>query len=564
MSLTVNSINVIDFEHKRSRLIEFKSGINVVTSEQTSMGKSSILRAIYHSLGANSAYDDKFNSIDKVFEITFSSDGIRYRIIRFKNSYIVYKEQTIVLTVKSDYKKLAKFFESEFSESIYLTDKSGDFDIAPTTYLYIPYFLDQDNSWKKEMIPFLNTAQFNDDQVKNLYYYHLGALDTKFYDLNRQLSKSNGDIKSIEEGIKKNQNELLKLKKEYSVETTPVNEESAKTNLELMKQELSNVLSNSNESQKKIYNIENEIASLNIQITTIDKLLKEQNKALIKINSDKEQHIRYCENCGAPINLDQFDDYQIRYNTEFLTEKKKSLEYHKNTHLEEVKKLKENHLVNVKEVEKVTSKFNADSKLFEKYVRAKAVNIIMLELENKLEGLYKILSTTNLNNENIKNALKYYESTKRNINSDFRDFYYNELTNLQVVSIDKESIKNFKKFILSGSQYVRSTLAFFITFLKLKQKYNPDKYNFPLVVDSPFEGDQDSQNRNDIVRSLMSLSNFDQMIIGMRDAKEYFSQYKISVNIIELENNKGQVLTENDYEMHKNHNHAIVALIINT
>ena len=144
----------------------------------------------------------------------------------------------------------------------------------------------------------------------------------------------------------------------------------------------------------------------------------------------------------------------------------------------------------------------------------------------------------------------------------FKDFYYEELSKLGVVRVVREDIKNFKKHVLSGSQYVRSTLAFFITFLRLKKKHNINNFVFPLIIDSPFEGDQDSHDRNAIIDSLMNFVTDEQVIIGMRDAKEYFVKYG-NVNFIELNNDKGNVLLSSEFEENKEHNHAIAALIIN-
>lgn len=563
MQLIINSINIIDYKNKQSRKICFSSKLNIVTSKETSRGKSSIIRAIYHSFGANAAYDNVFEAYDKVFIIEFTFNH-KYKIIRFKNTYIIYKDNEIVLKSRKNYKELSKFYETEFNSSVYLTDKQNNFDIAPVTYLFIPYFLDQDKSWKNEIIPFLNTEQFTDDQLTNLYYYHLGALDTNFYDYNRQLLKINKDIKEYNDTIKRYQDELIKLKKVYDIQGTSTDEASVQSSILIMKVELEKALLVKKEAEKLLFGAENECVNLENQIKSIDKLLIEQRKSLEKMENKKKEHIKYCNNCGVEIDLTQFDDYQINYNTEFLKEKKKSLSYDKTILSGKLLDYRKVYKEKSALVQELSKRYNDSSNLFEKYVRAKAVSIIIKDQEQKLFELDSKVNRIAYESEGLKAKLSEYDKKKREVNRAFVDTYYQELLKLEVVRVNRGSIKNFKKYILSGSQYVRSTLAFFITYLRLKEKFNPNMFNFPLLLDSPFEGDQDGDNRGQIVSSIMDYYDGQQLIIGIRDARQYFDDYPdVEKKYIDLMNDKGFVLLSSEYEDDKEFINSIASLIIN-
>lgn len=55
--LTINSLFIFEYKNKLAKRVDFKRGINVVTSSKENgndVGKSVLLKSIYHTLGADS------------------------------------------------------------------------------------------------------------------------------------------------------------------------------------------------------------------------------------------------------------------------------------------------------------------------------------------------------------------------------------------------------------------------------------------------------------------------------------------------------------------------------
>ena len=269
MRIIVESINIIDYIENKSKKVYFSKGLNVVTSGVTSRGKSSILRAVYHAMGANSDYDNPFDANKKIFEIGFYS--------------------------------------------VYLTDKKNNFEIAPTTYLFIPYFLDQDRSWKNEIIPFRNFQQFAGNKLIDLYYYHLGALDTNFFELTTNARLSKRRYSELKAKKDKNYIEMKLLREKYSVENISIDDESAKNTLHIMKNEINEALLDVKTIQRDIFNLENDIVKNEISLKSIDEILKEQNKELKNERIRKEEYIVYCQNCGEEVDLSNFSECKCQY-----------------------------------------------------------------------------------------------------------------------------------------------------------------------------------------------------------------------------------------------------------
>ena len=76
------SILIADIVSHKARFQQFQKGLNVITSTNNHVGKSSLLKSLYHTLGANVKYDSVWNVNNKLFVLDFCVDNIDYRIVR--------------------------------------------------------------------------------------------------------------------------------------------------------------------------------------------------------------------------------------------------------------------------------------------------------------------------------------------------------------------------------------------------------------------------------------------------------------------------------------------------
>ena len=121
---------------------------------------------------------------------------------------------------------------------------------------------------------------------------------------------------------------------------------------------------------------------------------------------------------------------------------------------------------------------------------------------------------------------------------------------LDIDDFDPNSIKAFYKLSLSGSQYARSTLSLFFAFLYTKNKYNPNDFDWPLVIDSPREGEQDNMNSSKILNFIIQQDTSNhQCILASVNATDYLDKEQLdSINIIKLENEKNRVMIAEEYD----------------
>lgn len=85
-------IIIADINKKTARLQRFNQGLNVITSEENHVGKSSLLKSLYYTLGAEVIYDNVWDKNTKVYIVDFILNDKKYRIARYiKNSQYLKK-----------------------------------------------------------------------------------------------------------------------------------------------------------------------------------------------------------------------------------------------------------------------------------------------------------------------------------------------------------------------------------------------------------------------------------------------------------------------------------------
>lgn len=538
--ISFKSAEIIDPINSKYFSTEFQDGINVITSEETSKGKSSLIRVLYHALGANSPYDKKFKASEKIFCVSLKCGENEYKICRHKNCYICYKDGIIAEKISNDYKKLARFMEKEFGISVYLTDRNNQFDIAPVTYCFIPYVLDQDKSWKNNDYPFSSTGQFLDSNKIDLYYFHLGVLNVEYYETNKNRIVTERRIEDKRSSIASMLEEIKTIKEYYNVDNIAISEDDAKINLENMQIELTNALEKNVSIYTDVMILDEELIKLNSQKHEMQSLLE----GLIKEQKDMLTKSIKCPYCESDIRLSEYDELKSSYSIEYLKESLKSIDYDIKIKRQEKDLLKNKYIKSVAISNNIRDRYNSNNELFEKYVKLNALEKMLAKREADVAKIIDEINCLKFNLENLKEQLNKYNKKKLEVNIKFKDTYLLNLISLGVTNITINDIVSFKKLILSGNQDPRSTLAFLYTFLQLKRELNPTGFLLPIVIDSPFEGDPDKYNKKDIIRDIVkNCGENEQIFIGLRNAREYFKDVNKSYNIIELKTEKYSLLS---------------------
>lgn len=135
--LIINRLLIIDIETKKAKSINFKDGVNIITSSDNQVGKSTILKSLYYSLGAEVFFAERFKVKTKVHILEFSVDRDTYTCIRYNDMVVIQKNKNQIVKC-SNATQLSETLKEIFGFSILIENKKKEFVLAPPVYFYTP------------------------------------------------------------------------------------------------------------------------------------------------------------------------------------------------------------------------------------------------------------------------------------------------------------------------------------------------------------------------------------------------------------------------------------------
>ena len=94
--------------------------------------------------------------------------------------------------------ELGEKLKSIFNFAVQLPKRGEEkLEITPPAYSYLLYFLDQDRILGTQFASFDKLGQYPDFK-ENVLYYHFGAFDERYYEIERQLEKVREEVKDTE------------------------------------------------------------------------------------------------------------------------------------------------------------------------------------------------------------------------------------------------------------------------------------------------------------------------------------------------------------------------------
>lgn len=542
--LEVTSLLITDTTENLSKKVDF-SKKTLITSDKNSKGKSIIMKSIYHALGANSQYDDPFEHRSKIYDIHFKINSLNYRIIRFKDDYVVFKNDKVIKKIRRNIVELSQFLKEETDNYVYLKDRNSDkLVLAPPAISYIPYYLDQDNSWKKDIKPFRNLDQFAKLSRDELFYYHLGVYDEYYGKGKNVVTEIKNKISELEEEVNVLDQTYTDLQKILGTDTVIENEEEMNQKIRIYKKQIDEKLKKVEKTRNTLYSIQNDTIVKTQQLNQVESLLKELEK------TNCTDGAVFCPKCGEDITDTLNAEIEKQYNKNYLVTRQKDIQYEILEYGNQVIELKSKLSHEIDELNSLDKNFKESNSMFEEYLNKKAsINLYNELIEDMSKKTYEIREKK-LKLEEVTSNILSYRTKKMEVNKKFKELYIESLRSLNVTNFRSSNIKNFKKANIGGSQYVRSTLAFFFSFIATKKNLELNRFMYPLLIDSPREGEQDMDNSHDILDFIMKKNIEDyQIIIASVSADEYidFNEYP-DWKIVKLDNQEYHLLQKSEYD----------------
>jgi predicted ATPase len=142
----VKKLVIYDYENKEANSFEFSERVNVICSEDNSIGKSCLLKSLYYALGLDiKTFSPGWNYKKILFKVYYEHNGKTGYIVRAESNFGV-KGRDINLNVRE--------YSSWFSNILGLKMKLPlkDKEEMQDVYVSVPlslFYIDQDSSWNK-------------------------------------------------------------------------------------------------------------------------------------------------------------------------------------------------------------------------------------------------------------------------------------------------------------------------------------------------------------------------------------------------------------------------------
>jgi hypothetical protein len=199
--LRISEIALLSNIDRRARRIKFDPKRTILLGlNQT--GKSSLVKSIYHALGAEPArIDQRWLNAEVKSLIKFSVDESQYALTRDGNYFSAFDGNGHFIesfTHVTD--GLGPFLAKIFDFKLVLSARDQSPQTPPPAFLYLPFYVDQDASWQAPWKGFARLMQYT-GWTSAVAEYHTGARDNYYYELLANVTREVSNIDYFGEPI---------------------------------------------------------------------------------------------------------------------------------------------------------------------------------------------------------------------------------------------------------------------------------------------------------------------------------------------------------------------------
>ncbi|WP_414150298.1 hypothetical protein ACIZ62_12800 [Acetobacterium carbinolicum] len=565
------SIRIADIQEKKAYSCEFKAGLNVITSTENHVGKSSLIKSLFYAAGAEVKYDEIWGKSSKIVSLTFEKIGQEsYSIHRYNSKYIIMDcEGNIILETESVGKELAPKLAEIFGLTIYLPNKNTkESELAPPVFTYLPYYIDQDTGWGNEpFTSFQNLDQYRKTDRLNSLFYHLGVLSKKTISIQAEIDKKNSEKIRLTSAKNINISLLNKLSKQVKSIEVFDNLEDLEKIQELMKEEITEKIDSLANLNEKIESLEIELANYKKQIEIVEnynKLIKSSNN-IVQVDQNNINFKHICPKCGCAFE-EENDIYSIvkrNYSQASEDFAVKQINYLIERANKKINVTKTEYVRLSKEIQCKQGDYYNENSNYEMYLKKIGADETIKDIQGDIGadsvGIKNIEDEIKKLRKNLRNA-----TDKKKVNETYKQQVKNKLIKLGAWSEKyDEKIKLTKPLEGQGTLSVKIILADYIALFNTMKILQIPTPRFPFIVDSPKTKEPSKQSSKDIISSIIKLDSVPQIILATVDYEEFGEKKSgdyIS-NTIMLKSEK-KLLNKTAYENHKKEIENLTALFI--
>ncbi|MCR9537262.1 hypothetical protein [Vibrio alginolyticus] len=513
--LRFNRLILVSDSTRSANQFTFPKRLNLITGNDNSIGKSSIVMNIFWALGCSPYFDDHWKKLNVKAALFFSIDGKEYISTRAGDSITITDNDGAQHKFTKITGEYSRYIAELFGFKLRLAARSGvEIETPPPSFFFLPFYIDQRKSWSEPWNSFDFLGQYA-NWKRSLIKYFCGYYTPEHFDIEEEVFNEKVIISEAEDEVKKIDSALEVL------DSVSLSTESDAPKLALSVQEFNDIQSEIEEeltffthSQAdalehqatllaEIYDVEKEIE---VAKASVSELSKDYAFSVESVINDELE----CPMCGT------IHDNSLASRSSILADKVTMQDQ-----IHELENALNAKKVELEEVETILDVIESEiTRINNKYLRSESHEsnfsyvlnqIAQKNVESEVVKKKDTHQLTSKKAEERKSELKKKQKkllSKEETNA-LNDFFISTLeeqcTVLGAKKVELDGVKgpsDYKKIIGGGAaEATRSLLAYQLTIVKMIAHVQSCKLS-PFVIDTPNQQDQAYHHYTNIINVL--------------------------------------------------------------
>ncbi len=542
--LVFHKLTIMSKTEAAAREIPLKPGANVL-SGTNDVGKSTFIKSLYHALGADTPQlnNTRWKKARPIYCLHFSVGEKSFHIVRDENTFGVFNSN---LAKIGHYQGIARdggvavFINDLLGFRIQLPDKNDELKPLWPSFYFLPFYVDQDAGWQNTWTSF-NALQSIKSYRKAMLEYHLGVRPQAYYDAMREkydvekrIGQTNEDMKSLISVLEsyKSRKAHIKLDVDRVAFQREMEELVDKYNIFRGRQVV---------ALDRLKGFQNDLAELDLEVAVLRRSAAELQEDFEYVAEPGFPDEVACPTCSTNFESSIKERFGILDDVDYC----RSLIDHKRKKRLELKSEESG-------AQKEYDRLSQEMSVLDEVLSRKRGDVTFAEIV-KAEGYKDVIESMSLDLERQQERLAKLEIQLKALKKDLRSFgdgaevrdYYQArmkeyLNALNVRVLEEKDYSTIYKVVKEnalGSDLPRALVAQYFAFLAVMRKFN-EFVLAPMVVDSPFQQEQDAENRDAITEFIFSHTlPGQQLVLATVDRDGAMGQQleERDVNVIRLE-----------------------------
>lgn len=551
------SILIADINAHTAKYQTFVPGLNVITSKDNHVGKSSLLKSLYYALGAEVDFDSVWDRSSKLYIITACVDGKDYKVARLGRNFAVFQDDKIIALTDNVTKGLSPVLEQIFNFAVYLPNKNTKrVELSPPAFSFLPYYIDQDKGWSGLYESFAQITQYKkDDRLKSLYY-HLNIYTKATVEAMAERDRLLDKLSELDTEGKRILTILDALSKEVKQLPPADTFVELEKHLDIPQKRIENLVRELGNTRNEIQRLETALEAHRHQLDIIEQFQKRN----IHMATGDATSSNVCPRCGYVFDKEIYELVLANYsklNEDYLDEQIHLIIASIEKDLEDAKKkyVSTMHTLHTEE-----QAFKAEQDEFDTYIRQRG-------LRNTINRYTTQLGENKATIAGINTQIKAIEKDLRDLPTKKEvEEKYIERVRLNIMALDAwnpsydGNIKLLKPIKAQGTLENKIILAQFVGLFQTMEHFSSSAMRFPFVVDSPRAKEASVNSSHGILKMISEIDMLPQIILATIDYSDFQNEIKTPATVIELKEEQ-KLLCSEDYLQHATYIEGVVELL---